>query len=125
MTANSINAAGPVNTSRSPFVRLQTLPLGDLRFKPGFWTGVQATNRRVSLKHGYDMLKKAGNFNNLKLAAGMASGQYVGMVFSDENVYKWLEALAWELGKAHDDELQGMADEAIGLVKIGRASCRE
>ncbi len=116
MTANRIDAAGPVDTSRSLFARLQALPLGALRFKPGFWSNVTTSNRKVSLKHGYAMLKKAGNFHNLKLAAGAESGQYRGMNFLDEDVYKWLEALAWEIGKAADDELREMADEVIALV---------
>jgi DUF1680 family protein len=120
MTATRIDTAGPVDTSHSPFVRLQALPLGAVRFKPGFWTGLQATNRRVSLKHGYDMLKKAGNFDNLKLAAGAGSGQYRGMNFLDEDVYKWLEALAWEMGNAPDAELQHMADEAIALISAAQ-----
>ena len=62
------------------------------------------------------MLKKAGNFHNLKLAAGTESGPYLGLHFLDEDVYKWLEALAWELGKAADDELQQIADEVIALI---------
>jgi hypothetical protein len=73
-------------------------------------------NRNVSLKHGYAMLNKAGNLHNLKMAAGLESGEYRGMNFSDETVYKWLEALAWELGRATDSELQGMADEVISLL---------
>jgi DUF1680 family protein len=116
MAATRIDTAGPVDTSRSQFVQLQALPLGALRFKPGFWSNVRDSNRRVSLKHGYDMLKKAGNFDNLKLAAGAGSGQYRGMNFLDEDVYKWLEALAWEMGRAPDAELQHMADEVIALV---------
>ncbi len=116
MTAHRINAAGPVDTSHSPFVQLQTLPLGALRFKPGFWTGVQATNRRVSLKHGYQMLEKAGNLHNFRLAAGLVQGSYLGWHFVDSDVYKWLEAVAWELAHGPDKELQDMADEAIRLI---------
>ena len=32
----------------------------------GFWAERQRTNRNVSLRHGYEMLDKAGNFHNLK-----------------------------------------------------------
>jgi DUF1680 family protein len=62
------------------------------------------------------MLNKAGNLHNLKIAAGLESGSYRGMNFSDETVYKWLEALGWELGRAPDDELQSLADEVISLI---------
>jgi DUF1680 family protein len=110
------HAPGPVDTGHSPFVRLQTLPLGAVRFGPGFWAGVQATNHTASLKHGYHMLETAGNFHNFRLAAGLARGEYRGRNFLDSDVYKWLEAVGWELAKGPDEELQGMADEAIRLV---------
>jgi DUF1680 family protein len=118
---NRVNAPGPVDTSRSPFVQLQTLPLGALRFKPGFWAGIQEINHRVSLKHGYQMIEKAGNLHNFRLAAGLVQGSYRGRNFLDSDVYKWLEAIAWELARDPDEELQDIADEVIQL--IGAAQC--
>jgi len=44
-------------------------------------------------------LERAGTFDNLRIAAGLTSGERRGMVFSDSDVYKWLEALAWEMGR--------------------------
>ncbi len=38
------------------------------------------------------------------------------MVFSDTDVYKWLEALAWELGREPTPELERLATETIELV---------
>ena len=36
--------------------------------------------------------------------------------FLDSDVYKWLEAVGWELGRARDPEIERMADIAIDLV---------
>ena len=36
--------------------------------------------------------------------------------FLDSDVYKWLEAAGWELGRADSDELRSQADLAIDLV---------
>jgi hypothetical protein len=66
------------------------------------------------------MLEKAGNFHNLRMAAGWESGSYYGLNFYDEDVYKWLEALAWELGNGPDDELQRMVDETIDLIRAAQ-----
>src|SRR5687767_13426502 len=109
-------APGPVDNSQSKNSSYRVLPDGAVRFTRGFWAERQAVNHNVSLKHGYAMLTKAGNLHNLKIAAGMESGIYRGMNFSDETVYKWLEALGWELGRAPDDELQAMSEEVISLV---------
>jgi DUF1680 family protein len=112
--------AGPVDNSNSPHKSYQVLENGAARFTDGFWAERQAVNHRVSIKHGYAMLNKAGNLHNLKMAAGLASGQYRGMNFADENVYKWLEAMAWELGRAPNDELQALADEVIALIQAAQ-----
>jgi uncharacterized protein len=112
--------AGPVDTSHSPCARLQTLNLADVRLLPGFWTPKQAVNRQVSLRHGHAMLAQNGNLHNLRLAAGLVDGPYRGRNFLDSDVYKWLEAVAWDLGRAPDAELQALAGETIGLVEAAQ-----
>jgi uncharacterized protein len=109
-------ATGPVDNSNSLISSYRVLPYGAIAFVKGFWAERQLVNRNVSLKHGYAMLNKAGNLHNLKLAVGLESGSYRGMNFADENIYKWLEALAWELGRAPAEELQALADEVISLI---------
>ncbi len=108
--------SGPVDTTRSPHARLQTLPLPNASLAGGFWAGRRAVNRSVSLRHGFEMLERAGNFHNLRLAAGLTQGEYRGRNFLDSDVYKWLEAVAWELGSEPDPGLQGLADQAIAPI---------
>jgi uncharacterized protein len=107
---------GPVDNSHSPYSSYRALSNGKVKITSGFWAERQAVNRKVSLKHGYAMLNKAGNLHNLKMAAGLETGTYRGMNFSDETVYKWLEGLGWELGRAPDDELQALANDVIFLL---------
>jgi len=107
---------GPVNTSQSPHAQLNTLEFRNVSLKEGFWTKKTNVNRKVSLHFGFGMLEKAGNFNNLCIAAGLIKGNYRGYVFIDSDIYKWLEAVAWELGKEPDKELSSMADQAIALI---------
>jgi uncharacterized protein len=108
--------SGPVDNLHSAHSSYRVLPNTAVKLTSGFWAERQAVNHNVSLKHGYDMLNKAGNLHNLKMAAGLESGTYRGMNFSDETVYKWLEGLGWELGRAPNNELQALADEVISLV---------
>ena len=120
MQMSSQGALGPVDNSMSLHSALKTVPYRAVQIKSGFWANRQAINRLVSLKHGYEMLEKAGNFHNLKMAVGRETGKFYGYNFADEDVYKWLEALAWELGNNPDDELQRMADEAITLISAAQ-----
>jgi DUF1680 family protein len=105
-----------VMTNKSPFARWRSLPLGKVSVTGGFWLNKQAINRQVSLRHGYAQLEKSGNFNNLRLAAGGGEGEYKQPVFMDSDVYKWLEAVAYDLVNVRDPEIERMADEAIALI---------
>jgi len=116
MTNPSIQDFGPVDNSSSPHSLLRTVPYPAVRIQAGFWAERQALNRTVSLQHGFEMLEKAGNFHNLRMAAGWETGNYSGRNFYDEDIYKWLEALAWELGSGPDETLQRMADEVTNLI---------
>jgi DUF1680 family protein len=104
-----------LNTT-SPCARWRTLPLGSVSPTEGFWYQKQEINRRVSLRHGYRKLNQSGNFNNLRLAAGSGQGEYQTPVFMDSDVYKWLEAVSYDLVNVPDPELEHMADEAIELI---------
>lgn len=108
--------AGPLDVSQSPYARWQPLGFKDVSINPGFWADKRAVSRNQSLRHAFAMLGKAGNLNNLRLAAGAGEGNYQGRLFIDSDVYKWLEAVGWALGSGPDSELQAMADQAIALV---------
>jgi len=107
---------GPVNTSRSPYTRLKTLKFRNISLDEGFWTKRISVNRKISLRFGFKMLTKAGNFDNLRIAGGLSKGNYRGYVFQDSDIYKWLEAVAWEIGREPDKELSYLADQTIALI---------
>lgn len=108
---------GPVDNQKSKESWLRTLPYASVQITDGFWANQQWLNRTVSLLHGYKMLEKAGNLKNLRIAAGLDTGEFAGYWFADSDVYKWLEAVAWELGRAPEAELAAMGDEAIVLAE--------
>ncbi len=111
------NSAGPVDNGKSSQSALHTLPYSAVQIRGGFWAKYQQINREGSLSHGFSMLEKAGNLRNLRIAAGQEEGDFSGYWFADSDVYKWLEAVGWELGRATEVVLQEMADEAISLVE--------
>lgn len=100
----------------SPHVRWFPLKLSDVKISDGMWGHRQDTNHHISLQHGYQMLDAAGNFHNLRLAAGQIKGEFQGFRFLDSDLYKWLEAVAYALTVKHDPTLQKMADETIELI---------
>ena len=105
-----------INTKYSSNAHLKTISHKNISVQAGFWSGRQAINHQKSLKHAYQKLQDSGNFNNLTLAAGAGEGGYREPVFMDSDIYKWLEAVSYELVNLPDPELKAMADEAIDLL---------
>ncbi len=106
-------AAAPTASAR---VRLRPLDPTGVVIEDGLLAERQRVNREVTLLRGAEELERAGTLENLRIAAGRASGSRRGMVFSDSDVYKWLEALAWEIGREPSAELERLAHETIDLV---------
>jgi uncharacterized protein len=115
--------ASVVLPSAAAIGRLRPTSGSDVEITGGFWGERLETNRTRTLGHGYAQLQAAGTLDNLRLAAG-AKGTYQAFTdsygsafpFVDSDVYKWLEAVGWELGRADDAGLAADADEAIALV---------
>jgi DUF1680 family protein len=107
--------------------RLRPIDGRGVKFTGGFWKRRTDTNHSSTISHGFAQLEAAGNFHDLRLAAG-EKGEYraLGMMFSgpfpflDSDVYKWLEAVGWELGRADDPMLREMGDGAIALVQAAQ-----
>jgi hypothetical protein len=80
---------------------------GDAEIAGGFWGARQERNRVTSIPIGSRRLRDAGNLENLRLGSqpGDSRASYQGPVFMDSDIYKWLEAVSWELGRAHDPQL--------------------
>ncbi|MEJ3744901.1 beta-L-arabinofuranosidase domain-containing protein [Actinomycetes bacterium KLBMP 9797] len=84
--------------------RLRPLGLGDVRIAGGFWAERQSVNGVASLAHIEHWLEREGWIRNFDLAAarGDLAGERRGREFSDSEIYKFLEAMAWEIGRTGD-----------------------
>ena len=105
-----------VDTSRSPKRKLQSLPFDAVRPGAGFWSSWRATNRREALPYGYDKLVSSGVIQNFEVASGRKPGVFQNMRFADSDLYKWLEAAAYELANEYDADLDRRVDDAVALI---------
>lgn len=116
MTMHTITPApqAPVVPGRG---RLRPLGLGDVRITGGFWGERQAVNGRETLAHIGARLESEGWLPNFDLAAagGLPAGRR-GREFTDSDVYKYLEALAWEIGRTDDEELEERFRDVVARV---------
>ena len=104
------------SSTLSARVRLRPLDPTGVRILGGLLADRQRVNREVTLLRGAEELEAAGTLDNFRIAAGRTQGERRGMVFSDSDVYKWLEAIAWEIEREPSPELEALARETIDLV---------
>lgn len=106
MTHISLTAA-PVAPVSPRAGRLRPLGLDEVRISDGFWAERQRVNGENTLAHIESRLESEGWLANFDLAArGELPEGRRGREFSDSEVYKYLEALAWEIFRTDDDALE-------------------
>ncbi|MCS6551990.1 glycoside hydrolase family 127 protein [Curtobacterium flaccumfaciens pv. flaccumfaciens] len=120
-TDRGAHTATPVLPTADARLMLRPLPTGDARITGGFWALRQERNGRDAVRSGYQQLETAGNFRNLRIAAGLEEGEAVGPIFMDSDVTKWLEAVAWEYGRAPAEDLLDLQREVTALYAQAQA----
>jgi len=96
---------------------LRPLGLGEVRITGGFWAQRQDINARATIPHIEAWLERAGWLGNFDLAAaGTLPAGRQGREFSDSEVYKFLEAVAWELGRRPDADLERRYEAVVRRV---------
>jgi DUF1680 family protein len=104
MTMTQPSPATPAAPSRG---RLRPLGLDEVQITGGFWGRRQRTNADVTIGHIEHWLDKTGWAANFDLAAaGTLPQGRTGREFSDSEIYKTLEAMAWEIGRSDDEALE-------------------
>ncbi|MFC5055373.1 glycoside hydrolase family 127 protein [Saccharothrix xinjiangensis] len=97
--------------------RLRPLGTGDVRLVGGHWGEFQERNRSAVLPHVEHWVERTGWLGNFDAArAGGLPADRRGREFSDSEVYKLLEAMAWELGRAPDPELEARFHAIVARV---------
>ncbi|WP_426592174.1 glycoside hydrolase family 127 protein [Cellulomonas sp. McL0617] len=113
MTTTTTTAATPVAPSRGA---LRPLGLGDVEITGGFWAQRQAVNHTATLTHIEYWLEREGWIGNFDAAAAGTLGSRTGREFSDSEVYKLLEAMAWEIGRTDDGDLDARFTSLVARV---------
>lgn len=96
---------GPTVPSRGA---LRPLGLDEVRITGGYWAGRQQANAEGTLPHIEHWLEREGWLGNFDAAAAgtLTAENRRGREFADSEVYKFLEAAAWQLGRVPDRALE-------------------
>ena len=115
---------GPASPTTRAIHALRPLRLTHTHLEPagllGRW---QVRNESATLPHCLGQLEESGALDNLRRAAGDREGSHVGMWFSDSDVYKTLEAVAWQLSRdPGNSQLRAFLDTTTALLRDAQAA---
>ncbi len=109
-----------MDLSKSPHAVVQPVAPGRVEVAEGFW----AERMRVMHTHGlarqFEQCEATGRLRNFERAAGWLAGEFEGRYYNDSDVYKWLEASSYALGRAPSAELQSCVDRVIDLIRAAQ-----
>ena len=110
---------GITNTSSSPYVKLRSVDIGDVKWTDGFWVDKFKIASEVTLPTMWELLQNpdiSHAWTNFRIAAGLEEGEFKGTPWYDGDVYKWLEAVAYVYAQTKDEKLDKLMDEVIEVI---------
>lgn len=79
----------------------------------GAW---QQRNAEVTIPHCIEALESSGVLDNFRRVVGESGAKYRGFVFADSDLYKVIEAVAWEIARSGTHAFDGWLDQVIALA---------
>ncbi len=124
MSISETSVPEPATTAATPAApvapssgALRPLGLREVRLTGGFWGGWQEVNATGIIPHADAWEERIGWVDNFRRALdGTLAGHRTGREFSDSDVYKLLEAMAWEHGRTGDEALDARIREVAALM---------
>ena len=111
---------GPVSPSHGA---LRPLGPDEVTITGGFWHEKQALNSTVIIDHCESWMERIGWIGNFDRAAdGTIGADHVGIEFIDSEIYKLLEAMAWELGREPDRALELRFNALVARVAAAQSA---
>ena len=113
-----------VDTSASPHVKFHNVDMDAVRWTDGFWAERFELCRNVTIPALVQVMQKpdnSANFQNLRIAAGLAEGKFFGNDWGDGDCYKLLEAAAAVYCLTGDSEIDRQMDQWIEVIGKAQA----
>jgi len=107
------NEQGILNLAHSPHAKLLNIPVHAVTLHEGFWQSRRTTNLQSSIPSMGKLLEANGRMDNFRRLSGKSAASQRGPVYSDSDVYKWLEAVGFTLQTADNAELHKQAAAVI------------
>ncbi len=103
-------AQGIVDVDRSPQAKLRSVPVRAVKMGEGFWAGRVRINVERSIPTMLELLEQHGVVDNFRRLSGRKKAERRGPLYTDSDIYKWMEAVAFVLQSGDRPELRATFD---------------
>jgi DUF1680 family protein len=104
---------GILNLTKSPYAKLHSVPVHAVTIETGFWSPRRETNVTSSIPSMGKLLEVNGRMDNFRRLTGKSTAAQRGPVYSDSDIYKWIEAAAFAMQSGERLELHAAVDKDI------------
>jgi uncharacterized protein len=104
---------GILNLAMSPYAKLRNVPVHAVTIEAGFWSPRRETNVTASIPSMGKLLEVNGRMDNFRRLTGKSTAPQRGPVYSDSDIYKWIEAAGFALQSDERPELRAVVDKDI------------
>ena len=107
---------GPVAPTNHSVGTHRPLTAGEIRLTGGLLKAWQDRNALVTLPLAPERLVEAGNLQNFEVAQSGSALDYVGPPWMDSDIYKTVEAMAWQASIDSAEGFHDFLDESCALL---------
>ena len=107
---------GIVSVTHSPYAKLHTVPIRAVKMGDGFWSARRAINVEKSIPTLLAELEQHGVVDNFLRLEGKKDVPRRGPLYTDSDLYKWMEAVAFVLQSGDAPKLRAEFDRLTGII---------
>lgn len=105
-----------LNLNRSPYARIHNVPVSAVTIRDGFWSSRRATSAGKSLPTMLELLEEHGVVDNFRRLTGRKDAARQGPLYTDSDIYKWMEAAAYVVATDKRPDLEATFDRLAGEI---------
>ena len=107
---------GILNLTHSPQAKMQDIPIHAVKMGDGFWASRMQVNIEKSIPTMLDLLEQHGVMDNFRRLSGSRKVPRKGPLYTDSDIYKWIEAVAFVLQSGNRPALRSKTDGLIDEI---------
>ncbi len=115
-TGGDWRSQGILELAQSPHAKVRNIPVRAVRMGEGFWAPRRAVNVETSIPTMLQLLEEHGVVDNFLRLSGQRNVPRRGPLYTDSDLYKWMEAAAFVLQSADDPKLRAACERLTGII---------